>query len=663
MVTIDSSPPSHSRSPLRRFFGGFAALLDGTRRLLLNLVLLLVLAALAALLWQRLHKPALPDKTTLVLDLSGAIVDQTRATSLRNRVLAPLRGQGSGEAQTRLRDVLAVLDAAARDEQVTQALLLTDDLGNTGLATLREVAAAVERFKAAGKKVVAWGSGYDQRQYYLAAFADEVWMHPMGTVVIEGYGRYRTYYREAFDRLGVSANVVRAGKFKNAAETFSASGPSPETVESDRALYGSLWASWTGGVERARKLPAGSVMAYIDGLPGTLQAAGGDTAKLAVASKLVDALKTRDEVRKVLVERGAEDTAAKTFRQVSLAEYRARIDPNEGATAGETIGVVVAQGEIVDGRAGPGTVGGLSTAEQVRRAREAEDVKAIVLRVNSPGGSAFGSELVRRELELARAAGKPVVVSMGDVAASGGYWISMAADEVIADEATITGSIGVVGMIPSAEEALGKLGIHSGGTTTTWLAGAMDVTRNPDPRLLATVQSAIDHAYAQFVGLVAAQRKLTREQVDAVAQGRVWSGRDARERALVDRQGSWADALAAARQRAKLGATPRLRYFEAEPGRLQRLLGWFGVEERRAADAAAALTLLWDGAEGAAEGGGGAPGIAGVAGVSGVAGVAGLAGVGGADAPAWLAELGWLADVATRQRPFAAATHCLCSAP
>jgi len=634
------------RSLFVRTFRRLTAVLDGLRRLLLNLLLLALIGAAVFVLWQRLSKPALQGKTTLVLNLSGSVVDQPRSAGARAQLLAQLRGQ-SQQQHTRLRDVLAVLDAAARDERVTQMLLMLDDLQPTGLVTLREVAAGIERFKAGGKKVVAWGGGYDQRQYYLAAHAHEVWLHPKGMVLIEGYGRYRSYYKEAFDRVGVNPNVVRAGKFKNAAETFSASGPSPETVESDRALYGALWGSWTAGVERARKLPAGSIAAAIDSLPGGLQAVGGDMARFALERKQVDALKTRDEMRALLIERGAADEKNKTFRQVSFGEYLARVEPAQG---GDAIGVVVAQGEIVDGRTGPGIVGGLSTAEQIRKAREADDVKALILRVNSPGGSAFGSELVRRELELTRAAGKPVVVSMGDVAASGGYWIAMATDEVIADEATVTGSIGVVGMVPSAEEALAKVGIRSAGTSTTWLAGAMDLKRQPEPRLLALVQSAIDGIYNDFIGLVAGARKLPRDKVQAVAQGRVWSGKDALPIALVDRLGGWNDAVAAAQKRAKLpeGSAPRLRWFEVQGGRLERWLQRFGFSAAQAA---------W--VSGVAEAAAWTPGLPEDAGGAATA----AAGFNPALAAALAEDLGWLAEVATRQRPFAAAAHCLCGAP
>ncbi|NLZ41457.1 MAG: signal peptide peptidase SppA, partial [Comamonadaceae bacterium] len=547
-------------------------MLDQSRRALVNLVLL---ALLAALVWGLLHrKPAaLEDRTTLVVNLAGTLAEQSADGGARDAALRQLGG-GDEAAPLRLRDFVAVLDAAAKDGKVSQALLLLDDFKGAGLPTLREAAAAIGRFRASGKKVYAWGAGYDQRQYFLAAAADEIWLHPMGMAAFEGYGRYRTYYKDALDKLGVRANVVRAGKFKNAAESFAANAPSPETLEAEGALYGALWSSWIAAVEKARKLPAGAVMRYLDALPQTLPAAGGHPARVALAARLVDGLKTRDEMRALLVASGARDAEHKSFRQVTLAGYLPRVAPRRG---GDAVGVVVAQGEISDGRAPAGRIGGLSTAELVRKAREDDKIKAIVLRVDSPGGSAYGSELVRRELELTRQAGKPVVVSMGDVAASGGYWIGTAADEVIADEATITGSIGVIGLLPTAKEALDKLGVHTGGTTTTWLAGAYDPRRDLDPRFAALVASTIDGIYQDFLERVAAQRKRTPQQIDAVAQGRVWSGKDALAQGLVDRLGGFDDAVRAAAQRAKLDAAPRLAWIEVEPGRWQRWLRRFGV--------------------------------------------------------------------------------------
>lgn len=597
--------------------------LDATRRALLNLLLLLLLGAL---LWALLRPgtPALQDKTALVLNISGTVVEQRSAISLREQALGQAQGQDS--EQTRLRDVLAVLDAAAKDPKISHALLMLDGMSGAGMVTLREMAGAIDRFKASGKPVYAWGSDFDQRQYFLAAHATEVWLHPMGSVLVEGFGRYRTYYKDLFDKVGITANVLRAGKYKNAAETFAANAPSAETLESDRALFGTLWGSYTASVEKARKQPAGSVAAAIDSLPASLVAVQGNPARWALNRKWVDALKTRDELRALLIDKGAKDE--ETFRQVTLAGYLASIKPRTG---GDAVGVVVAQGTISDGRAGPGSIGGLSTADLIRKAREDDKIKAIVLRVDSPGGSAFGSELVRRELELTRKAGKPVVVSMGNLAASGGYWISMAADEIIADEASITGSIGVVGLLPTAQVAMDKLGVSTGGVTTTWLGNGYDPKRALDPRFAQLMQSAIDGIYRDFTVLVASARKTTPEKINELAQGRVWSGKDAQTRGLVDRLGSFNDAVASATKLGKLAADARIEYVEATPGRLQRLLEQFGVTQ-------ADVALPQSGLRAALVGSGLLPPVA----------------------QTLAADLGWLADMTERRKPYAAVVHCLC---
>ena len=617
--------PNPILSTVGRGLRGAWRWLDITRRALLNLVLLLLLGAL---LWALLRPgaPTLEDKTALVLNISGSVVEQRSAVNLREQVLGQAQGQDS--EQTRLRDVLAVLDAAAKDPKISHAVLMLDGLSGTGMVTLREMAAAIDRFKAGGKPVYAWGSDYDQRQFFLAAHATEVWLHPMGSVMVEGFGRYRTYYKDLLDKVGITANVLRAGKYKNAAETFAASAPSAETLESDSALWGTLWRSYTAAVEKARKQPAGSVAAAIDSLPASLVAAQNNPARWAVDRQWVDALKTRDEMRALLIDKGARDEENKTFRQVNMADYLARIKPRTG---GDAVGVVVAQGSISDGRAGPGSIGGLSTAELIRKAREDDKIKAIVLRVDSPGGSAFGSELVRRELELTRKAGKPVVVSMGNLAASGGYWISMAADEVIADEASITGSIGVVGLLPTAQGAMDKLGLRTGGVTTTWLGNAYDPKRTLDPRFAQLVQGFVDGTYRNFTVLVAAARKSTPEKINELAQGRVWSGKDAQTRGLVDRLGSFNDAIAAATKLGKLAADPRIEYVEATPGRLQRVLQQFGMTE-------ADVALPQTGLRAALMGSGLLPPVA----------------------QTLAADLGWLADVADRHKPFAAVVHCLC---
>jgi protease-4 len=614
----------------RLWAGRLWALLDGTRRAVFNLVwLALLIGVPVALLMGRTDR--LEDKTVLVLDLAGPLVEQgaggTRETLLR-------QVQGEDEGRVRLRDVIAVLDAAARDPKIERALLLPEDLSGGGLSAQREVAAALERFKASGKQVLAWATAFDQRQYYLAAHASEVYVHPMGTVALQGYGRLRNYYRQALDRVGVSANVVRVGKYKNAAEPFFASAPSRETLESEAYLYDAMWSLYTRGVEKARKLPEGAIAQGIAALPGSLQALQGDTARLALEGRLVDGLKTRDELRAMLIERGAEDSKARTFRQIGWREYLLRQKP---AHTGPAIGVVVAEGEIGEGDEPPGRIGGRSTAELIRKARDDEDVKAVVLRVNSPGGSALGSELIRRELELTRAAGKPVVVSMGDVAASGGYWIALAADEVMADSATITGSIGVFGMLPTGQGLMDKLMVGTGGHATSWLATGYDPRRPLDPRFEQLVQSVIGRVYSDFIAKAAAARNTTPDKIDAVAQGRVWTGTQALERGLIDRTGAWADALKAAAARARLPEDARLRWMERTPGRLEQLAGLF-----KSTVSASVLQAF----------GVGAPGLSGAALARGPLDASTQA----------LQDLVWLHDLAQRRRPFDAVVHCLCAA-
>jgi protease-4 len=552
--------------------------LDGTRRALLNLLLLIVIVALVTSALR--HGPApLADKTILVLKLDGNLVEQFSG-SPREQLMAQAQGQ-STPRQTRLRDVLRALDAAATDPKISAVLLDTEDLNSVGMAGLHEVAAGIQRFKATakGKPVLSYGERYSQRGYYLAAQADQIYLHPMGMVGLEGFGRWRTYYKDALDRLGVQPHVIKVGTYKSFAEPYTATGPSPATQEAEGYVYGELWSDFTGAIETARKLEKGSITQNIEALPQRLAAVQGDIAQLMLQAKLVDGLKTRDEMRTLLISKGAKDDKTKSFRRASLPEYLATLkEPDLGTKA--PIGVVVAEGEIVDGDAGPGRVGGDSTARLIRQAREDEAIKAIVLRVNSPGGSAFASEIVRRELELTQKAGKPVVVSMGDVAASGGYWISMSSDAVIADPGTITGSIGVFGMLPTAEGLMDKLSLKTGGTTTTWLAGGYDPRRPLDPRLEAVVQSSIGHIYSQFTGRAATARKTTPDKIDAVAQGRIWTGNQAKDRGLIDRLGSFDDAIRTAAKLAKLeladGAKPKLRYVEKEPGRLERLLASLG---------------------------------------------------------------------------------------
>lgn len=599
--------------------------LDVGRRFILNMIFLLILVALAIALFSGGAKP-LHEKTALILDLKGALVEQ-HAGSVRDSLMAEV--QGDSKKSTQLRDILQVLDAAAKDPKITSVVLLLDDMDGAGLPMLREVAAALERFKATGKKVIAWGSSYDQRQYFIAAHANEVYLHPMGTVMLNGFGRYRNYYRDALDKLGVTVNLMKVGTYKSFAEPYIANAPSPAASEAEAFLINAMWKTYTDGVEQARKLPAGAIMQGINDLPQLLNAAGGSIARLALNTKLVDGLKTRDELRQLMIGKGARDEHSKSFKQINFDDYLAKQLPK---FIGDAVGVVVASGEISDGSAPPGAIGGLSTANLIRKAREDEQIKAIVLRVDSPGGSAFGSELIRRELELTRKAGKPVVVSMGNVAASGGYWISMASDEVIADAATVTGSIGVFAIFPTAEKVIEKIGIHTGGTTTTWLGDAFNPLRPLNPRFGEVIQAGINNIYMDFTTKAAAARKTTQAKIDEVAQGRVWTGEQAKERGLIDTVGSFGDALKSAATRAKLGTDYRISYIEREPSKFDRIFSMFGGGVAKVLNDQFKLALVPTGLPPAA-------------------------------ATEMAKELSWLADMNKGNKSFMTMTHCLCTPP
>lgn len=519
---------------------------------------------------------AIVDRTVLVLDLQGALVEESPG-GLRDKVLGQL--QGESNESVRLRDLQMALALAEKDPRIEKVLLKLDNFKGAGLVSLREAAGSIEKFKASGKPVMAWSAGYDQRQYYLAAHASQVGVHPLGTVLIEGYGRQRNYYKDALDKLGVQANLIRVGQYKSAGEPFVLNHPSEQALKAEAHVYDALWNLYTGGIEQARQLPTGSVKQRIDSLPSALQAAHGDAAQLVKDWKWVDQLQTFESLRQSLMDTVGKDEEGKTFRQVSMKDYlKAQYKPVKGAH----IAVIVAQGEIGDGRAPAGQIGGLSTSDLIRSASEDEEVKAIVLRVNSPGGSVLGSELIRDQLRIARDKGKPVVISMGDVAASGGYWISMAADQVWADAATVTGSIGVFAMLPTGEGLMRKLGVNTGGYRTTWLAGAYDPRKTLDPRFQAMVQSAIGHVYADFIGKTAQARNLDVAQVDALAQGRIWTGAQAKAHRLVDHVGNFNDAVQAARQLAGpvKGADSALpiRYWGPKVSQVQRLVQQYLVQ-------------------------------------------------------------------------------------
>ncbi len=552
----ESKKPNIIVRAFRGLWGGF----NFVRRLVFGVIALILLAGMLAGLSAGVLK--LKDKTVLVIAPRGAIVEQY-STDLTDRAMAEAFGEEAMETQ--LRDVLRALKAAAKDPKIDRVLLMPDQITSMGLATAREIGLAIDALRQSGKEVIAYGDSYGQRAYYLAAHADTVYMHPEGGVLLEGLGRYRTYFKDAFDKFGIDVRLFRVGEYKSAGEPFIRSDQSPEAREADLYWMGDLWQRFLADIAAKRELDVAKLAAMPDTIVEDIRAVQGDLGQLAVKQGLVDQLITPDQLRKVLIDKGAEDEDEKTFRQVALADYLAHLDRTQPQLPlGQRIGVVVAEGEILDGKQPGGTIGGDSTSALLRRAREDDTIKAVVLRVDSPGGGVFPSELIRREVELTRAAGKPVIVSMGDVAASGGYWISMNADRIFASPDTITGSIGIFGLWANFPTAMSKLGLRTDGVATSWIVGAFDPTRPYDPRLGEVIQTVIDRGYREFIGKVGSARGQSPEQIDVHARGRVWSGAQALERGLVDELGSLNDAIAAAAKAADLGDDYQLTYVEKE---------------------------------------------------------------------------------------------------
>ena len=552
-------PPLPPRpNPVARFFVGLWDVMNFTRRLILNLLffgllLLVLIVFLAAVGKGSSGVVPVHERTTLVIAPEGRLVEQYTTDPL-TRAVARALGDTSAE-EVQLRDLLRAIEAARGDKNIERVLLNLDKLQPAGMASTREVAQALGGLRASGKQVVAFGEGITQAQYLLAAQADEIYLDPMGGLMLEGLARYRQYFRTALqDKLGVDMHLFRVGEFKSAAEPYILDAASPEAKEADLYWMNDLWQRYLADIGAARKLDPAQLAAQIDALPEGIEAAGGDIARHALEMKLVDGLKTREELDQLLTERGlADEDDEHGFRSVSLGGYLAHLDGRRlPIDKRPQVAVAVAEGEITGGEQPAGSIGGVSTAALLRQVRDDEHVQAVVLRVDSPGGEVFASEQIRREVEQLKAAGKPVVVSMGDLAASGGYWISMNADRIYADPSTITGSIGIFGMFPNFTRTLDKIGVHTDGVSTTRIAGAFDVTRPLDPQVGRVVQAVIDKGYADFTGKVADARGKSVEQVDEVARGRVWSGAQAKERGLVDEMGNLGQAITDAAGRAEL---------------------------------------------------------------------------------------------------------------
>jgi protease IV len=534
---------------LRMILWGLWRGLDGLRKFLHLLVLLVIFGFIIGALHSA--TPNVPAKAALLIAPEGEIVEQLSGDAIQ-RAVQEARGQGRPE--TLLWDLTDSIRAAAKDKRIPVIAIDLEKFDGAGLPVLEELAKALHEFRASGKKVIAYGTELTQEKYYLAAQADEIYLDPLGFVLIDGYERYRTYLKGGLDKLGVDINVFRVGAFKSAVEEYTRTDMSPEDRQESLAYLNAEWSGYQEAVTRARKLPADAIANYVTTLPKTLAAAGGNAAHVAQQTGLVTGIKTRLEVEKRLIELVGSDDSSGSFKSVSDQDYArlARAQKKLLSAGKQHIGVIVASGEILDGDQPSGSIGGDSLSRLIRQARLDKDIKAVVLRVNSPGGSVLASEEIYREVLALRAAGKPVVVSMSNLAASGGYYISAPADEIWASPTTITGSIGIFALIPTFDKTLGKLGVTVDGVGTTPLSGQLRLDRPIGEEARTLLQQQVERGYEEFLARVSAGRKMTRDQVNDIAQGRVWAGVDGKRIGLVDQLGSFDDAVKAAARRAKL---------------------------------------------------------------------------------------------------------------
>lgn len=544
--------------------------IDFALRLLFTLLLLAILIFLLTMLASD-GKPGVPERAALLVAPVGQLVEEQSGFPAE-RALLKLIGQ-EPPPETTMKPLLEAIRAARDDERIEALVLDLDRLVGGGVSKLRAIGAEIESFRESGKPVIATSDSYLQSQYYLASQADEVMLHHEGLVLLTGFGSYRNYYREALDRLEVEWNVFRVGEYKSAVEPYLRNDMSPEAREARREWLGDLWSAFRDDVARAREIAPEAIDEYVDTFHLKLAESGGDAAEAALAAGLVDRLVDRDEVRDRLIELVGEDEDEESYSRIGYRNYLSAVGPAE-REGEDAVAVVVAAGTILDGTQPPGTIGGDSTARLIRKAREADDVKALVLRVDSPGGSAFASEIIRREIVLTKEAGIPVVSSMGSVAASGGYWISMSTDRILASPTTLTGSIGIYAMLPTAEKTLAKIGISTDGVGTGPVAGALRPDLDLRSEVKEAIQLMIDQGYRDFVTRAAEGRGMSYAEIDAIARGRVWSGTKGLDLGLVDQLGGFEDAVEAAAEMAELGDEYRIRYFRREPDTKDRLLGW-----------------------------------------------------------------------------------------
>ncbi|MHA7846695.1 signal peptide peptidase SppA [Serratia sp. D1N4] len=549
-------------------------LLNFIREFILNLFLiLLILVGVGIYLsFQSSTTPVETPRGALLVNLSGVVVDQPSMNSRVRQWGRELLGASSNRLQENsLFDLVDMIRKAKDDQNITGMVLQLNDFAGADQPSLQYIGKALREFRDSGKPIFAIGDSYNQTQYYLASYANKVYLSPQGVVDLHGFATNGLYYKALLEKLKITTNIFRVGTYKSAVEPLIRNDMSPEAREADSLWVGGLWQNYLNTVAANRQLTPEQLFPGAAAILSGLQAAGGDTAKFALDSKQVDELASRTVIEEQLVKVFGWDKQSNNFNAISIYDYQPKSAPEQG---GE-IAVIFANGAIMDGQQTPGTVGGDSTATQLRQARLDPKIKAVVFRVNSPGGSVTASEVIHSELAAVRAAGKPVVVSMGGMAASGGYWVSTPADYIIASPSTLTGSIGIFGIINTFENTLDSIGVYTDGVATSPLAD-LAVTKALPAEFSQMMQLNIENGYKNFINLVAKARKMTPEQVDQIAQGHVWIGNDAKKNGLVDQLGDFDDAVKKAAELAKLPQW-QLNWFVDNPSLADMILSQFGV--------------------------------------------------------------------------------------
>lgn len=547
-----------------RFFTGIWKALNFGRRLFFNVIFVLLTVVIIAGIMTEDEQLTIADTSALILNLDGNLVIQKEAVDPFDQLLSEAADSSSTTPEVLLKDVIFAIDNAAEDKRIKVLVLALGGLGSAGLDKLREVNQAIDRFKASGKPVYAVGDYYSQNQYYLASHADHVYLNPMGMVLLEGFGRYRMYYKSALEKLKANAHIFRVGTFKSAVEPFIRDDMSDAAKEANRAWLSALWTQYKTDIAAARGIAVDDIDENIQQFSEKFSQSNDDFAQYALNNKLVDALKTREAIRSEMINLVGQDNSRLGFNHIDFEDYLTSTQSpfDLDAKNSGNVGVIVAKGAIYGGNQKSGTIGGDSTARLLRKARLDDAIDSVVIYIDSPGGSAFASEVIRQEIVNLKEAGKPVVAAMSSVAASGGYWISASADQIWASPSTITGSIGIFGMFLTYEKSLDYLGVHTDGVGTTDFNGISPMRALPD-QVGQIFQRNIERGYDRFITLVADERDMTKEQVDNLAQGRVWIGAQALELGLVDNLGGLSDAIAAA---AKLSDTEDfgIKYVEPE---------------------------------------------------------------------------------------------------